>query len=180
MSTEQPFTLEESTLMRRLVTALMIHAPYIKPKSLFLPIDEMEFIWKELENNKRIEHPIWLSKHVYVQRPKPNADIREHILRMVPHLVRQLYEQMDYKEHQFTHMINHILYKDRLGKYREQYRKSITFYRTILNSYRAIKDYISLWNADPEQQYSTKKELISKYGKGFELAMEIYTRHYLK
>ena len=177
---ERPFTLEESELMKRLVTALMIHAPYIQPRSLFLSLDEMVFVWKKMEKNNRIEHPIWLVKTVYVRIPDHDDDnIKEHIIRMVPHLVRQLYEQMDYKEHQFTHTLNHILYKDRLGKYREQYRKSISFYKTLLNAYRAVRDYAKGHKGDLQQQYQLRKELTMKYGKGFELALEIYMQYHI-
>lgn len=174
---ERPFTLEESELMKRLVTALMIHAPYIQPRSLFLSLDEMIFVWRKMDGNKRIEHPIWLSKTVYVRMPEDDTNIKEHIIRMVPHLVRQLYEQMDYKEHQFTHTINHILYKDRLGKYRERYRKSISFYKTLLNAYRAIKEYAKCFKGDLQTQYELRRDLTMKYGKGFELALEIYVRY---
>ena len=177
---ERPFTLEESELMKRLVTVLMIHAPYIQPKSLFVPLDEMVFVWKKMGGNRRIEHPIWLSKIVYVRLPDDDVlCIKEHIIRMVPHLVRQLYEQMDYKEHQFTHTINHILYKDRLGKYRDQYRKSIMFYRVLLNAYRAIKDGVKAFRGDQQQHYDLQKELMMRYGKGYELALEIYTRYHV-
>lgn len=177
---ERPFTLEESELMKRLVTVLMIHAPYIQPKSLFVSLDEMVFVWKKMEGNKRIEHPIWLSKTVYVRLPDDDVScVKEHIIRMVPHLVRQLYEQMDYKEHQFTHTINHILYKDRLGRYREQYRKSISFYKTLLNAYRAIKDRVKAFRGDQQQRYDLQKELMMRYGKGYELALEIYTRYHV-
>lgn len=178
---ERPFTLEESELMKRLVTALMIHAPYIQPRSLFLSLDEMIFVWKKMEDNKRIEHPIWISKMVYVRTPSSeDCNTKEHIIRMVPHLVRQLYEQMDYKEHQFTHTINHILYKDRLGKYREAYRKSISFYKTLLNAYRAICNYAQNRNIDFQKQFEIKRDLMMKYGKGFELALEIYMRSHIK
>lgn len=175
---ERPFTLEESELMKRLVTALMVHAPYIQPRSLFVSLDEMVFVWKKLEKNNRIEHPVWLAKTVYVRLPdQDDTSIKEHIIRMVPHLVRQLYEQMDYKEHQFTHTINHILYKDRLGKYREQYRKSISFYKTLLNAYRAIRTYAKSFKGDLQDQYEMRQTLTMKYGKGFELALEIYVRY---
>lgn len=175
---ERPFTLEESELVKRLVTALMIHAPYIQPRSLFLSLDEMVFVWKKLEKNNRIEHPIWLAKTVYIRIPdQDDTNIKEHIIRMVPHLVRQLYEQMDYKEHQFTHTINHILYKDRLGRYREQYRKSISFYKTLLNAYRAIREYAKSFKGDLQDQYEMRRTLAMKYGKGFELALEIYVNY---
>lgn len=175
---ERPFTLEESELMKRLVTALMVHAPYIKPRSLFLSLDEMVFIWKKLDGNKRIEHPVWISRVVYVRAPEEDeTHIKEHIIRMVPHLVRQLYEQMDYKEHRFTHTINHILYRDRLGKYREAYRKSISFYKTLLNAYRTIQSYAISCKNDFQKQYVLKRDLTMRYGKGFELAMDIFTRY---
>lgn len=178
---ERPFTLEESELMKRLVTVLMIHAPYIQPKSLFVSLDEMVFVWKKMEGNKRIEHPIWLSKTVYVRLPDDDVScVKEHIIRMVPHLVRQLYEQMDYKEHQFTHTINHILYKDRLGDYRKNYRKSVSFYRNLMNAYRSLKRYDKLGHQDLEKQYALKKELSIKYGKGFDLALEIYTQFHIE
>ena len=180
MSVERPFTTEETRLMRRLVSVLMIHAPHIRPKSIFLPIDEMEFHWKHLSGNKRIEHPIWLVKQVYVNTPIEGDDVKYHIIRMTIHLVRQLYEQMDYKEHQFTHTIQHILYKDRLGDYRENYRKSVSFYRNLMNAYRSLKRYDKLGHQDLEKQYALKKELSIKYGKGFDLALEIYTQFHIE
>ncbi len=180
MYQEREFTLEESNLMKRLVTVLMVHVPSIKPKSLFVPVDQMEFHWKHLPGNQRIDHPIWVVRTVYVRIPDEGTDMVEHILRMVPHLIRQLYEQMDYKEHRITHTLNHICYHDRLGNYRQQYKASIKFYRVLLNAYRCIKQYEKLGHKDPQAQYDLKKELTVKYGKGFELAMEIYTKFHIK
>ena len=174
MAEEKKFTLKETKLMQRLITVLMIHAPSIRPKSLFVPIDQMEFYWKELYGNQRIEHPLWVSKIVYVKMPKPGDDVVEHILRMVPHLIRQLYEQMDYKEHRVTHVLNHIIHHDRLGKYRPQYRTMLKFYRILLNAYRMIPEYQMLGKTDPQKQYEMKKELYIQYGKGFDLALELY------
>lgn len=180
MYQERKFTLEESNLMKRLVTELMVNAPSIKPKSLFVPIDQMEFHWKHLPKNQRIDHPIWVVKTVYVRVSDEGTDMVEHILRMVPHLIRQLYEQMDYKEHRIAHTLNHICYHDRLGNYRQQYKASIKFYKILLNAYRYIKQYEELGRKDPQDQYDLKKELTMKYGKGFELAMEIYTKFHIK
>lgn len=177
MCQERVFTLEESNLMKRLVTVLMVHVPSIKPKSLFVPVDQMEFRWKHLPGNQRIEHPIWVARTVYVRVPDGGTDIVEHILRMVPHLIRQLYEQMDYKEHRITHTLNHICYHDRLGSYREQYRASIKFYKTLLNAYRAIRTYAKSFKGDLQDQYEMRQTLTMKYGKGFELALEVYVRY---
>lgn len=175
MQETRMFTIEETNLMRRLINVLMVHVPSVRPKSLFVPIEQMEFYWKELPGNQRIEHQIWISRIVYVKMYKPGDDIVEHILRMVPHLIRQLYEQMDYKKHRITHIFNHLIYHDRLGDYRDQYRATIKFYRILLNAYRMIPAYQSLGKIDLQKQYEMKKNLYIQYGKGFDLALELYT-----
>lgn len=174
MLEERAFTLKETKLVRQLITVFMIHVPAIRPKSLFVPIENMTFCWKKLPGNQRIEHPIWLSKNVYFRMPNPGDDVVEHTIRMVPHLIRQLYEQMDYKEHRIKHTLNHLLHHDRLGNYREQYRAAIQFYRILLNAYRMIPEYERLGQIDLQKQYDMMKDMYIKYGKGFDLALELY------
>lgn len=174
MPLKYPFSIDETMLMRRLVTVLMVHAPYIKPKSLFVPLEDMNFFWSELKHHEKVHHPVWISHNVYIQPPEAYTDKKEHLIRVARYLIRQMYEQMDYHEHRILHGLRHLLYKDRLGVYRKSYRESIRFYRTLVEAYKQMPKFVKLGKSDMQQQYDMRKELCNKYGKGFELALEIY------
>lgn len=49
-----------------------------------------------------------------------------------------------------------------------------------MNAYRSLKRYDKLGHQDLEKQYALKKELSIKYGKGFDLALEIYTQFHIE
>ena len=170
---ERPFTRNESYLMHHIIRAITLYAPHIEPKSLFVDLNELMFEWKKLPERQMISHLNWWASVVSVAPPKEGEDIKVHLIAVVPRFLQQLYVQMDYKRSRLRHLLHFILYHDQYGEYRKQFEQAIRFYRQLRIAYTELSGYNELGKMDLEAQYELRKELHVKYGRAFQLALEI-------
>ena len=168
------FSNSEERIVKTLLKAALVYAPNIELNKTIISVDELTFKWDTLPPGQYVSPVYWWTTIVSVAYPPEGMDPKVHILRVLPRLLAQLYNQLDYKQHRLAHFLNAIIHKDGYGSYRRNFLHAVALYKSVRLAYEAIAAFVNRGIHDPDAQYELKKTLTNKYGSAVEIALTLY------